>query len=288
MATKKNHDHIDHGDHSHAPVTRSEDGTVELTFNIAWNEIESNRKATATEMGKNVTLAGFRKGNAPLEKLLKELPAGELLERTLARIIPTVLAHAIKEHNVKPAIYPKFELLHATEGEDWTVLARTCEIEEFELPKYQEVVKKAVKETPKDASIDDKQNIALNALSSTFNFKVPQLLIEEEANGRLSNLITRLEKIGLSLESYIASQKKTAPELRAEYEKGALDTIRMELALMKIAQEEKISVSEDEVQEFIKVAQLPTVDSSETENQKDMIRSMLTKRKTIEFLAALA
>jgi FKBP-type peptidyl-prolyl cis-trans isomerase (trigger factor) len=291
MSTKKKQadTHIDHEDHTHEPLVRKDDGTVEITFAVPWEEISVAREKTALEMGKNVTVPGFRVGKAPLDRLMSHLPADQLLERALSSILPVHLAKAITEHNVKPAIYPRFELLHAHEGQEWTVLATTCEIPEFKLGNYKKDVVEALKALPKEASVDEKQNAALIAFGKTIDVKVPHILVEEEANGRLSNLLSRIEKLGMSLENFLASQKKTAPELRAEYESQAENTLKMELSLMKLAADEKIVVSEQDVTDFIAVAQLPEQKTdADRDSQISMVQSILTKRKAIEFLASQA
>lgn len=291
MATKKKQTDtpIDHHDHTHEPIVRKDDGTVEITFAVPWEEISVAREKTALEMGKNVTVPGFRVGKAPLDRLMNHLPADQLLERALSSILPIHLAKAITEHNVKPAIYPRFELLHAHEGQEWTVLATTCEIPEFKLGNYKKDVSEALKALPTEASVDEKQNAALIAFGKTIDVKVPHILVEEEANGRLSNLLSRIEKLGMSLENFLASQKKTAPELRAEYESQAENTLKMELSLMKLAADEKIVVSEQDVTDFIAVAQLPEQKTeAERDSQISMVQSILTKRKAIEFLASQA
>lgn len=291
MAAKKKQTeaHIEHADHTHEPIVRKEDGTVELTFAVPWAEIAASREKTALEMGKSVTVPGFRAGKAPLDRLMSHLPADQLLERALSSILPVHLAHAITEHDVRPAVYPRFELLHAHEGEEWTVLATTCEIPEFKLGNYKKDVAEALKALPKEATVDEKQNAALIAFGKTIEVKVPHMLVEEEANGRLSNLLTRIEKLGMSLENFLASQKKTAPELRAEYEGQAENTLKMELSLMKLAADEKIVVSEQDVADFIAVAQLPEQkNEADRDSQMSMVQSILTKRKAIEFLASQA
>jgi len=288
MAAKKS-PKIAHDDHTHEPITRLPDGTIELTFNLPWKAVDEARTLEAEEMGKSVTVPGFRKGMAPLATVMSHLPADQLLERALSRILPIALNAVLIEHKIRPAIYPKFELLHAHEGEEWTIKATTCELPEFKLSDFTGEVKKGLAELPKDAGVEDKQNAALVSFGKTLKINVPRLLIEEEANGRLGNLLTRIEKLGLTLESYLASQKKTAPELRAEYEKQAEETLTMELGLMKLSEEQKMTISDSEIEAFIQVAQLnPEGGHKDPEGQKAMVKSVLTKRKAIEFLSALA
>lgn len=276
-------------------VAKAADGAVQITFKVAWVEIEKKRREVVFELAKNVEVPGFRKGKAPLEKAEAKLDKQFVLNRTLSQILPQLFSTAIKEHKLRPAMYPKFELLHAHEGEDWEVRATTAELPEFELGDYEKVVKDAKKTeiwTPEkgdfkkeELSREQKENIAINALAEHYKFGIPKILVEEEANSRLASLLERIEKLGLSLESYLASIKKTAERIREEYEAQAERAIRLDILLGRIAEKEKIRVEEGEISSFLGAAKASG--QSISEDQKNTIASFLIKRKVLEKLADL-
>lgn len=283
-------------------VARTKDGSVQMTFVIDWKDIETNREKVSTELAKTIEVPGFRKGKAPVSEAKKKIPSEMLMEKTLARILPQMFADAVKKNKINPAMYPKFELKHAHEGEDWEVTAKTAEFPEFSLGDYKKVVKDAAKTseiwTPdkgdakaeaekKELSSEQKENIAIEAIAKHYKFVIPEILIDEEVNSRLASLMERLEKLGLSLESYLASIKKSAEELRNEYSQQAANAIRLDIILGKIAQEEKVSISDPEIEQFISAANASSPTQTVSEDQKDTIRVFLTKRKVIDSLSSL-
>ena len=281
-------------------LAKSEDGSIQITFTIPFAIVKQEREASLEEYAKEIEVPGFRKGMAPIEKVAEKVPVESLIEHTLRHILPRALADAIVKHGVKPAIYPKFELVSAKEGEDWQVRAVTCELPEVDLGDYKKAVTgalrakslwtpdKAKKETPTLTREEKEQEIIKGVLESV-KIKIPQVLIEEEVNTRLATLLERIEKLGLTLESYLASLGKTPDLLRADYALQAKNTITLDLALEKIATDEKITVDEAKIDEAVKA-------SSEDEKvrerlnspeQRRLIAGILRRRAALDYIASL-
>jgi FKBP-type peptidyl-prolyl cis-trans isomerase (trigger factor) len=127
-------------------------------------------------------------------------------------------------------------------------------------------------------------------LVESVKINIPRILIEEEADSRISSLLARLEKLGLALESYLASMNKKAEDLKAEYAQQAKDAISIDLILNKIAETEKLVVDEKEIDAAFQMSQATTGKESgeDTENRKRYIESILKRRKALDFLLALA
>src|SRR5258706_424878 len=81
----------------------------------------------------------------------------------------------------------------------------------------------------------EKEQIVLKTLIDNIKVSIPKLLIDDEVNHRLSDLLARIEKLGLNLDSYLASVGKTPQSLREEYERQVKDGVSLELILNKIA-----------------------------------------------------
>lgn len=268
-------------------IAKEDDGTVQLTFVLPWTEIEREREEVVKEMASEVEVPGFRKGKAPLEKAREKLDSQKLLEHTLSHILPKLFGDAIKENKIKPAIYPKFELLEAKENEDWQVRATTAELPDVDVSNYEKQIKSMKKAVKKEATREEKENIAIKSLQDNYKFTVPKILTDEEVNSRLSSLLERLEKLGLSLESYLASIKKTVEELRKEYGASAENAIRLDVVLGRIAEKEKITVSEEEINEFMKMANATNPTQKIQGEQKNTISAFLIKRKVLDRLVSL-
>jgi len=281
-------------------VAKLDDGTVQITFIIPYAQIVKERTHVEKELVENVEVHGFRKGKAPLEKALEKVPESTIIEHTLQHILPALLGKAMTEEKLRLAIYPKFELLKANPDEDWMVRAISAELPEVELGDYKKIIKgeaassslwtpdKGSKE-PVKLTPDQKQQIAIKALLDHVKITLPYILIEEETNSRLGQLLERIERLGLKLESYLASVGKTGETLREEYEKQAKDTLSLDLILQKIADTEGIAVSSAELDSAISAssADPALAERLETPEQKRVLESILRKRKVLDMLTDL-
>lgn len=286
-------------------IARSDDGTVQITFAIPFSDIKKEREKQALELGKTMDVPGFRKGKAPIDKIVEQIPENTLMEKTLSKILPQLLGDAIKKFRLKPATYPKFEIIKAKENENWEVRAITCEIEDVKLGDYKKEIVAEIRSkalwTPdkanKTADEEDKgkdrlqkEQDIIKILLDKAKVKVPSLLIEEEVNTRLSKLLERLERLGLTLESYLASINKTSESLRRDYQEQSKASLALDLILNQVAIEENISVEANEIDAAINAAQ---ADSKLTEElsspeRKRFIEVILKRRKALDFLTSLS
>lgn len=271
-------------------IAKQNDGEVQITFNIPASEVKKAQERAVAEFAKTTEVAGFRKGKAPLYKVKEKIPQNTLLEHTLRHILPKALAEAIKKHNLKLAIYPKFELVKAKEGKDWQIRAVTCELPDVNLGDIKKVIPGEIRAASlkKELTKEEKEQIVIKTLLEKVKPTIPKVLIEEEVNSRLSNLLSRLEKLGLALENYLKSINKTSESLRAEYEKSASDTITLDLILNKVAQEEKVEVNQKEIEEALKLrGQANQGQSQNQQDQKRFLEAVLKRNKALEKLTNL-
>lgn len=284
-------------------IAKESDGNIQITFTLPYALVQMAQNETVAEMAKDIEIPGFRKGNAPLTKVREKISEGTLIEHALSHILPKALAETINEKKLKIAIYPKFELIKATENEPWQVRGITCELPEIVLGDYKKNVQGVVRakslwtpakgapEKPKELTREEKEQLTVKALTESIQITIPKILIDEEISNRLSNLLGRLEKLGLALEGYLASIGKTVDSIRAEYETQAKEAIALDLILSKIAEVEGIKSDEKEVEEALKVSvssTSPSVESKEDiESRKRLIESILRRRKALDFLTNL-
>lgn len=282
-------------------IARETDGNIQITFTIPFVLVKKAQEETIAEMAKEIEVQGFRKGMAPLNKVAEKIPQNTLIEHSLSHILPKALAESINENKLRIAIYPKFELVSAKDGEDWQVRGITCELPEIALGDYKKEISGATrarniivpgKEPAKELSKEEKEQTVIKALLESVKVTIPKILIEEEVASRLSNLLGRLEKLGLALESYLASIGKTVDGIRAEYEAQAKDAISLDLILSKIAESENLKVSEAEIDAALNMSTTST--NSKVENKEDLesrkrlIESILKRRQALDLLISLA
>ena len=272
-------------------LARTDDGTIQITLTIPWSNFAAKRKVVAQEMGQNIEVPGFRKGKAPLDRVMKHIPQDQLIEHTLSHLLPEFVSEAIKEHKISPAIYPRFELVKVQEGEDWQIRAITAEIPEIKLGDYKKSIsgELAAISITKEPTRDEKEQKALQTLIEQIDAKIPSIIIDEEVNARLSQLLQRLERLGLTLESYLASIGKSADQLRQEYVLQAEQALKLDFILSAIGEQEKVEVTDKEVDEFVNASQASPEASQalQAPEQRAGIRSLLRKKKVIDSIVNL-
>ncbi|KKS95449.1 MAG: Trigger factor [Microgenomates group bacterium GW2011_GWC1_43_13] len=284
-------------------IARETDGNIQITFTVPFSVIRKEEDETLKEFAKDAEIPGFRKGMAPIAKVAEKIPQSKIVEHSLGHILPKALSEAVTENNLKIAVYPKFELISAEEGKDWQVRGITCELPEVNLGDYKKAVQGAFRastlwtpdkgkpEEKKELSAEQKEQVVIKTLLENVKITIPAILIEEEADSRLSNLLSRLEKLGLALETYLSSIGKKADDLRADYANQAKDAIALDLILTKIAQEKDIKVDPKDVDSAMGVAQVSKTSENGTpedpEGRKRLLESILKRRGALDFLIKL-
>lgn len=273
---------------------KTADGTIQITLVLPKSVVSESKKAALADFQKELTIPGFRKGKAPLAKVEESVKKNDLVEKILTRLLPKAFGEAITEHKIRPAMYPRFQLVKSEEGEDWQVLARTAEIPEVELGDYKSALKGASKESgiwtpdkgktePKEPTKEEKYNLAAETLLQVVPVKIAQILLDEEVDAKLAKLLERIEKLGLSLESYLESISKTSEELRKDYAVQAQKSIAFDLILNKIATTENITASSSEVDTMLKQAG----SQNPTDDQKRVAESIIRRQKVLDSLVTL-
>ena len=276
-------------------VAREDNGNIQITFTIPYSQVSDAQEKVIEEYAKEAEIPGFRKGNAPIEKVKEKIPPATLTEKGLAKILPEALSFAINENKIRPAIYPKFELIKSGDKEAWEVRAVTCELPMVVLPDYAKLIKEQTIILPKEeshsaeASRDKKEQKVIKLLLDSIKINIPKLLLSEEVDARLSSLLQRIEKLGLSLEGYLGSIGKTPEKLREEYELQAKNTISIELILNEVIKDQKIEVKENQIDEAIKAASADPklAKSLDTPEQRRFIKSVLARRTALDYLVSL-
>ena len=282
-------------------VAKEADGTIQITFSLPQEAVKKTREAVVADLAKDVEVPGFRKGKAPVAKAEGQIPLETIIQKVVGRLLPQALGEAITQNKLKLAIYPHIHVLKADAEEPWQVVAETCELPSISLGNYKEVVRGAVKakqiwtpekgekEKEKELSKEEKQQEVIKVLLSSIKINIPKILIEEEVNGRLTNLLDRIEKLGLSLEGYLASLGKTPDNLRGEYTKQAEETIALDLILDKIGEEEGLKITEGQIDEVITASAAdPSLrDKLNTPEQRRLISGVLRRRSSLDSLTSL-
>lgn len=275
--------------------------SFEITADIDLEEINKAKDEVLDQQGKGLEIKGFRKGMAPKKVVAETLGKEKIIRLVLERVLPGIFQKAVEELKLKPILSPKIEVLSAEEAKPWQVKFTSCEEPEIDLGSFKEEIKKAInagakiwtpgegtkeeKPTPQEEK-EKKINLALEWLIKNVKVEVSDLLLEDEVGRKLSGLIDQTQKLDISIDQYLASMNKTTEQIREEYAKQAQESLAFEFILGKIADNENIKVTEEDLTKS--VAQAKTEEEKKAlESQKYYLAILLRRQKTLDFLANL-
>lgn len=271
-------------------IEKQEDANIKLTITIPVAEIKKTRELLIENYSKNAELPGFRKGKAPANLVEEKIDEEKIREEILRRLLPLHYSEAIKEHNLKPIVNPQIHIQKIEEGKDWVFEAITCEMPDIDLDNYKENIKKITAKSkialpgkePQPANFDE----IMKALLDSVKIKIPKIITDQETDRLLAQTLDEIKKLGLTLDQYLASTQRTPQALRQEFEQRAQNDIKIEFALQKIAEEEKLTVTEAEINEAI----LKAKDEEERKNleaNKYLLANILRQQKTLDYIRSL-
>lgn len=285
-------------------LQRQPNGTIELTITMpasavkkAWDEVLDNAV-------KNAEVAGFRKGKAPKNLVEEKIDKTKIKEEVLKKLLPQYYMEAVKEQNINPIISPKIHVEKLedpktlSESKGWQFVALTCEAPKISLNNYKDKVKSLTAKSKiiipgKDRTLNSAQarqevkfEEIVKALVDSVKVEVPEILLTQEVDKLLSQTLDEIKRLGLTLDQYLSSSNKTPETLRAECTARAKNDITLGFALQKIAQEEKITVEEKEIEETIQKAKDPN-EKKNLENNRYLLANILRQQKSLDFLKNL-
>jgi len=272
-------------------LERQEKGTIKLTISIPIEDVTKARENVIADTVKEADIKGFRKGKAPRKLVEEKLDLAKIQEEVLKKVLPQAYIKAVEEHKLKPIMNPKIHVEKIDEDKPWVFSALTCEAPEIDLGNYKENVQKITakskiilpgQEQKKEANFDE----IMKALMTSTKTAIPQLMIDHETERMLSQLLDDVKRLGLTLDQYLASTNRTSENLRDEYSQRADNDLKIEFALQKIAEIEKITVDEKEIQEAILKAK-DDKERANLEQNRYLLAGILRQQKTLDFLRNL-
>ena len=184
-----------------------------------------------------------------------------------------LLEHAIEENHYRLLGRPVLEELKAEKDGSWKI--------KLQLPLYPEIklgdyVKYLKLKNKKDRKVED----IYQALLDHEKVDVSELVINEEVNYSLERLTSQSKSLNLPLEDYLKALGKTLEQVKREYAESAEKSVKLDLLLLEIAKNQKIDTEDKELLELAKVSNVPS-------KQIDQLRSIMNRRKTIDYLMAI-
>lgn len=278
--------------------------TYELSVLIPWEDIQAQYKKAFDIVLSQFEFEGFRKGKVPREIGEKHIKKDVVYQQLIHSFIPTVYEEVIKKENLKPIVNPKIDLVNAKEKETWELKITVAQKPDIQLKDYKKKVQ-AVKAAAKKDEIwvpgkdqknpgaqDEKAkkdklfNEALSAILKEVTCEVSPLIIEAELNKRLSQLVDDVQKLGLTVDAYLQSKGLKMEQLKKQYSEEITQMYKLEFILMEIADQENITVTQDEIQKIFATIKDEKERQSAQANSY-FYASVLRKQKTLDYIIGL-
>lgn len=278
--------------------SKRDDGTLEYKVIVPWDNINKSYKSELAKILPEVEVAGFRKGKAPTDLAEKQIDKNKVYEKVLEKILPEIYQTILTDYKIKPVTSPSIHLHKAKEGEDWEIMVLTCEKPEIHLGNYKEKLKLTGgvkpkiwvpgKDQPQDKTPAEKPSLdsILEVLFDTIKIKLPSILWESEVNKMLSNLVDQTQKVGLSVDQYLKSTGKNIDQIKNEYRESARKTLSLEFALEEIADQEKITVDDQDIDDAISKSKSEE-EKQALQKERYYVASVIRRQKTLDFLSKI-
>lgn len=285
-------------------LTKLPKNTFEVVVDIPWKEVEKEYEVAFAELLKTLEIEGFRKGKVPAALGKKHLTKDAVYQKVFSTLFPKIYDEVLKKEGLKPIVNPKLELVNAKENEAWQIKIKIAEKPLVNLGEYKAKIKK-IKEgvkkpdiwvpgkdlkaqPPEDVKANDQKvlNAVLGELLKSVVVEISDLVVEDEVQQRIARLVDDIQKLGISVETYLNTKKMTQEQLRNQYRQEVEETYKLEFILSEVADKEGIKVEQSDLDKLFGAIK----DEKEKHMAKEnayMYATVLRKQKTLDYLIGL-
>ena len=160
------------------------------------------------------------------------------------------------------------------------------------LDELKEEIQKGIQtESEQQSNFDFRESIIESVIKEA-NISVPPLLIQNEAENIIQQHTQMVTQANMAIQDYLQSIGKTEEELQNEAQEEAEGRIKRSFLISKIAEEENIEISDDEIeikiQEIFSNSEGEIPNSTQNEEMRNYLFRTLLTDKTIERLEEIA
>lgn len=285
-----------------AEIKKLKNSQLEITVTVDKADVKTTYDQILNKAIQETEVPGFRKGNAPKEKVEQVLGVSKLYGDAINVLLQKYYSQALKENHVAPISNPKVEIKEFDVNKDFIFIAQVAIKPEVKIKDYKSALKKyyvdktknAKKENAEKLKIGEKiehdhahlhPNEVVDVLIQNSEFEVPDILVEEETNRLMSRLVEQVMAAGMKVDEYLKAQNTDAETLKKNYTKVAENNIRAEIVMNELSVKENIVITDDEVQQQIDLVQdEKQKEQLSTPIQKIYIKTILEKNKLISNL----
>lgn len=150
------------------------------------------------------------------------------------------------------------------------------------LAEYKDSIKEDLAKTKAEAADQEVDSQIFEKLAGLVEAEIPEVMFENEVQNSIQDFGYQIQSQGLDLSTYLAYTGMTEEMLRDSFRERAENSVKVRLALEKIADLEKFDVSEDDVNDqYKKLAEQYDMDEETIRSilpQEDVSRDILTTK----------
>lgn len=262
-------------------LTRNNDKSFSLKLIIEAETVSATYQKVKNNLVSNFEAKGFRKGKAPLNVVEQQIVPEKILEETAQILIPELYQQKIKEYDLKPIVQPQIKIMNPpiSADKEWQIEILGCELPEIIVKDYKEAVSKANlanKDKPKETAINEILDILLKNAEVT----IPPILLNAEVDYKLSRLVDQTNQAGLTVQAYLKNQNLTLEQYKKNLTDQVIKEWTLNLAIDKIANDNKIEVTHEEIDQEMEKYPKDKVDHN-------FLHFILLQNKTLNLLQSL-
>lgn len=122
-------------------ITELPDAEIEITVDIALEDLEKERAQVIANFAKNLSLPGFRKGKVPLERAVSEIGEMRILEAVAQEAIANAYPEILERHAIKALGRPHVSITKMAPGNPLSFRIKTNVFPTFTLPDYKKIAR---------------------------------------------------------------------------------------------------------------------------------------------------
>lgn len=128
---------------------------VKIEGEIPFEELQKHRAKAITHFGKNMEIAGFRKGNVPEQMIVAQVGEMAILSEMAERALSACYPEALKHHDIAAIGYPQINITKIAEGNPLGFTATVAVLPEFTLPDFKKIAGEENKHKASDEVTDE-------------------------------------------------------------------------------------------------------------------------------------
>jgi FKBP-type peptidyl-prolyl cis-trans isomerase (trigger factor) len=262
------------------PFSQNPDKTFIINVTFEKTEISDTYNKVINSAKSDFSHKGFRKGKVPLDIVKDNLSESRIIEEILTSLVTKIYSQIVTEKHLHPIIQPQIRIVNPPLdlNKEWQIEITSCELPEITIdPKYESEINKINLASKNDS---DRLNQTIGYLIKHSQTTIPELLIKNDVNNKLSQLVDQTKSAGITINDYLKSKNLTLEKYQSDLRTQIIQEWITNLAIDSIAKTHNLIVSEKEADEVISK-------NKDLAKNLNLVYYLLTQQKVFEFLKKL-